>query len=159
MAERHKNHQLIAWLACSFRQTFDIHQPQPLSEHIVDTAARHIEVGVRRINGDVVLQAELAHTPDGRIGAQRFHTLENKRMVADDEIGLTTHSFLCHRQRRRQRQKHAPHLGVWIAELQSDVVPVFFELLRRQFFQRLHNVHYLHDRSSSHSLQSALSLS
>ena len=81
------------------------------------------------------------------------------RMVADDEIGLATHSLFCHRQRRRQRQKHAPHLGVGITELQADVVPVFLELLRRQFFQRLHNVLYLHDGSSSHSLQSALSLS
>ena len=56
---RHEGHKLVTWLRPGLDQAFSPDQAQTLSKHIIDTAGRHIQIGMGTVKRNIMFHTEL----------------------------------------------------------------------------------------------------
>ena len=101
-----------------------------------------VHVGMGAVDGDIVLDGHGHGALHGRAAHDLFQTVENERVVGDDQIETAINGLGDNRLSRIGAQEHASDVGLGIAHLDARVVPL---LLQSQWGILLDGIGYLSD--------------
>ena len=105
-------------------------EPKCLREGIADTGARVIGIRVRAEECDAVLDASGDDFALGMGCGNFVNSMQEERMVSNDELTTTGDGFVDDLRQRVNRKKHRVDLGIEAAAGKSHGIPVLGQPLR-----------------------------
>ena len=117
----------------------ELFEPQARGKHVVHAAACHVEVRMRRRNGDVVRDEGGETFPKREVGAQLLDAAKDRGVVCDDHVRPAFDGFRDDGIVHVKRNEHTPDLLRVAADEEAGVVPVLGEAARRNALQCVHD--------------------
>ena len=116
---------------------------------IADSVGHTIKIGMTGDDADTMPHGCGEKTSDGGIGTKRLQGAKKNRMVGKDKIISALNGRINQCAGGVQSEQHSLHRLARLTDQETDVVPVFSEILRGELMQDVENL-----LKSNHSLHS-----